>query len=173
MDSTLLQLLNGTVAWPLVRQLVWLIHQPWSPILLILALIAFAWRQRRWWDLLAVAAAIAVSDPLCARLLKPLFARPRPCLDPDIMAPFGCGSGWSMPSCHAANAFALAAAVGAPWAWVLATIVALSRVVAGVHHPSDVAVGAAAGTLVGLSARALLRWSLKRWRAGREEAPSP
>ncbi len=172
MDLSLLHLLNDAVRWPGVRQLTWLIQQPWSPALLLLVLLLHAWLRHRWWDLLAVAAAVAVSDPLCARLLKPLFARPRPCVDPEVLAPFGCGSGWSMPSCHAANAFALAAAVGAPWAWVLAAIVAFSRVIAGVHHPSDVAVGAVVGSLIGLAARALLLWALARWRGARKEAPS-
>jgi len=62
---------------------------------------------------------------------------------------------FSFPSGHSANAFALATilALTFPWmalpALVLAASVAASRVVLGVHFPSDVVAGSLLGVLVG------------------------
>lgn len=60
-------------------------------------------------------------------------------------------SGWSFPSNHAANNFALARTVQvlvppyAVAAYIFATTVAVSRVYVGVHFPSDIAVGGLLG----------------------------
>jgi undecaprenyl-diphosphatase len=62
---------------------------------------------------------------------------------------------YSFPSGHAAGAFAAAYAIargygkrlGIP-AYALASAISLTRVGVGVHYPSDVAIGAGAGTLI-------------------------
>ena len=89
-------------------------------------------------------------------LIKLLIHRPRP---------FAALSGvhqliakgvtdWSFPSGHAAVAFALAVGISVysrTWgraAFFLAALVALGRVVVGVHYPSDVIAGAALGAIV-------------------------
>jgi undecaprenyl-diphosphatase len=65
---------------------------------------------------------------------------------------------FSFPSGHTLNAFALGAAVSltlpalAPLLAPLAVSVGISRVVLGVHYPSDVLAGAAIGSLIGLGA---------------------
>jgi membrane-associated phospholipid phosphatase len=64
-----------------------------------------------------------------------------------------CGSGFSFPSSHAVNNVAFATFVAyhyRRWAWLLflyAFLMCLSRVVVGVHYPSDVAAGAVVGFL--------------------------
>jgi YegS/Rv2252/BmrU family lipid kinase len=69
----------------------------------------------------------------------------------------------SFPSGHAASAFAFAVAASrevpeaAPVLLPLAASVAYSRVYLGVHYPSDVMVGGALGTAVGLAARPAAR----------------
>jgi len=116
------------------------------------------WRLRpAWLVLVALAVTVAASDALCYRVLKPLIERSRPCYSyADLFTPVGCGGQWSMPSNHAANAFAAAALVifmfprAAPAALLLAAAVGLSRVLVGVHYPSDVAVGAMVGALIGV-----------------------
>ncbi|MFH1468638.1 MAG: phosphatase PAP2 family protein [Pseudomonadota bacterium] len=150
MDRALLVFLNGLVALPGVREFCWLVDQPFSPLLLLLVVVVSVARRRRWWELLGGTVAVLISDPLCAQVLKPLIARPRPCVDlAGILAPFGCGPAFSMPSCHAANAFALAAVLDRPWAYGLALLIALSRAVAGVHYPSDLLAGALLGMAIG------------------------
>ena len=67
----------------------------------------------------------------------------------------------SFPSSHAANAFALAAVLARRWParrplfWVIAALIAASRVVVNRHYASDVVVGAA----LGLASA----WTVARW----------
>jgi undecaprenyl-diphosphatase len=170
MDRALLVFLNGLVRLPGVEQVCWLVDQAWSPLLLLVAVGIDVARRRRWWEILGVLLAVIASDTLCAQVLKPLIARPRPCLDvAGILAPFGCGPSFSMPSCHAANAFALAMVLDRPWAWGVAVIIALSRAVAGVHYPTDLVAGAALGVAIGWPLRVLVLHLGRR----RKPPPSP
>jgi undecaprenyl-diphosphatase len=91
-------------------------------------------------------------------LLKRAFDRPRPPLvDPAVHPLVAVPRSFSMPSGHAATAFAAAVAVGIVhprlrWPLVgLASLVALSRVWLGVHYLSDVLAGAAIGTAVAVA----------------------
>lgn len=100
--------------------------------------------RRRWRDalLFSLAMAGAALDPL----LKLLFERPRPRLWPDAPA----FQGSSFPSGHAMSAATFVAALAVlawPTRWRVPTIAAgalalaavgLSRLVLGVHYPSDV-----------------------------------
>ncbi len=114
---------------------------------------------------------VSISDPLAARLLKPLFGRARPC-HPEYFvegARFLCGMRHtlSFPSVHAVNSFALASllALRYPrWKWIFAAFacfIGYSRIYVGVHYPADVAfgmiVGIAVGTGVFFSYRAVRR----------------
>jgi undecaprenyl-diphosphatase len=102
--------------------------------------------------------AIGVTDALGHWILKPGFHRPRPLyfLGPEhvrVLVP-GANVG-SLPSLHAASAFAAAAALAGRVAvpstplWLAAALIAMSRVYGGVHWPSDVLLGAALGLLIG------------------------
>lgn len=65
----------------------------------------------------------------------------------------------SFPSGHATTAFAAAVAIGALWPrlrplmWTYAVVIAVSRVVVTVHHPSDVIAGALVGAIGALLVR--------------------
>lgn len=123
-----------------------------------------AWRLKRQSviPLLAMGAAVGLTDRLGAAVLKPFFARVRPCYDSlesaHVRMLVDAANVGSLPSLHAANAFALA--VGATLVWPklsafvfpVATLIALSRVATGVHWPSDVAFGALWGGAVALGA---------------------
>jgi undecaprenyl-diphosphatase len=91
-------------------------------------------------------------------VVKGLFERPRPPLvDPAVHPLVAVPHSYSMPSGHAATAFAAAVAVGLVhprlrWPLlVLAALVAISRVWLGVHYLSDVLAGAALGSAVALA----------------------
>ncbi|HEX3686684.1 MAG TPA: phosphatase PAP2 family protein [Gaiellaceae bacterium] len=126
--------------------------------MLVGAVLALVWR-RPWFLLLLVAADLA-ADGLSLVLrqwigrLRPPLVYPEP---PPLVATPHTGS---FPSGHSATAFACATVIAwaaprlAVPAFVLAALVAWSRVYVGVHWPLDVLGGAALGVLV---ATALLR----------------
>ena len=118
--------------------------------------------------------AVVATDVLGARVLKPMLARARPCyaLGPgSFRQVVPAANSGSLPSLHAANWFAavaplaLAAPPAAPVLLGLAAVVSLSRVVGGVHWPSDVLFGALVGMGMGLLATLLVRALFRRWRA--------
>jgi undecaprenyl-diphosphatase len=85
----------------------------------------------------------------------------------------------SLPSQHAANWFAAVTPViiaAPPTAVVLvplAVVVGLSRVVAGVHWPSDVLVGSLLGVVIGVLATLAVRGFQRRWRRREAALASP
>jgi undecaprenyl-diphosphatase len=99
------------------------------------------------------------------KLIKGSTRRPRPCADADglvlTVPPLDV---FSFPSGHTLHAVAFTTLVC--WQhpvllWVLAPftgLVAASRVVLGLHYPSDVAAGAALGAVLALATIALAGW---------------
>ncbi|MCW3120655.1 MAG: superfamily protein [Flavipsychrobacter sp.] len=137
----------------------------WVPLYLFLALFMPARFRKNGliWCLLFIVSFI-FSDQISAHLLKPIFHRLRPCNDPmlsniiHVIVP--CGSGYSFPSSHAANHFALgvfsAITLGKVFRWVWpvailwAVLVSFSQVYVGVHFPLDVTSGALIGTIIAI-----------------------
>jgi undecaprenyl-diphosphatase len=166
MDRSILLACNAMVGWPGVGEMAACVHWRGSGLVFAVLVLLWALQARRYYLVLVAVVAVAVTDPLCAQILKPLVARDRPYLHvPGLACPFGAGGGFSMPSNHAANAFALAAAFGAPWIWGVAVAVAMLRLVAGVHYPSDVLVGALIGGGVGYACRAIAEAVLRHLKA--------
>ncbi len=108
----------------------------------------------------------SISDPLCVRVLKPLFHRFRPCHPSYFIEGqhiflagghflLGVKKSLSFPSAHAMNMFAGATLLTllypkrAVWFFSIAVPVAFSRIYVGVHYPSDFLVGAIAGSGIG------------------------
>lgn len=120
--------------------------------------------------ILGVLVTVGVTDLVGAKLLKESLQRRRPefsGLDP-ILRTYS-HVGWSMPSNHALNSFAVAMflSMAFPRArWLLfgvATAIAYSRIYIGVHFPSDVIVGGTLGACMGyLIFRATQKLSLRR-----------
>lgn len=77
--------------------------------------------------------------------LKVSFAEPRPVLLIEGIQAFVAETTPSFPSAHASLAFASAAIIAAPIAYLWAALIALSRVVLGVHFPHDIIFGAVLG----------------------------
>lgn len=137
----------------------------WAPLYLFLLVFVcwnFKWRGLLWCA--GFLLCFGIADQLSAHLIKPLVQRPRPCNDETlrqlvhIIVP--CGSGYSFPSSHAANHFALGTfmaitfhkiAKGIWWLPMLwAALVSYAQVYVGVHFPVDVVIGGILGVLVGL-----------------------
>jgi len=101
-------------------------------------------RRRHWRRAtVTVASSYAISTSI-----KLVVRRPRPDLA-DLPPLMGTRTQLSFPSSHAVTSFTAARAFGVPGLWALALPMALSRLYLGVHYPSDVAAGAALGTLLG------------------------
>ena len=102
-------------------------------------------------------------------ILKPLFARPRPCdINTSITMLVARPHGHSFPSGHTASGVAAAYALwlqnrklGAP-ALVLAAFIAFTRLYLYVHFPTDVLGGAVLGIALGTAASAFANYMANR-----------
>ncbi|CAN5542616.1 phosphatase PAP2 family protein [soil metagenome] len=120
-------------------------------------------RRRREWLTVGVG---AFGAHAAAVVIKRLVRRPRP-HHPAIAINVGTPSKLSFPSAHAtsttAAAVLLGRVTGLPLPAVLVPPMALSRLVLGVHYPSDVAAGVVVGAVVAKSAElASKKWSRVR-----------
>jgi undecaprenyl-diphosphatase len=161
LDEPLFRLLNGLSSPPIDALATWLSRPlfDWCCAALVLLWVLFRLRRRAVVPVSAALVAVGVSDLIGARVLKPWFHRMRPfdALPPgSVHQALHASHLGSMPSLHAANAFALAVVLSravpklAPMLYGFATLIALSRVVGGVHWPSDILAGALFGAAIGL-----------------------
>lgn len=102
---------------------------------------------------------VALSDPICCRVIKPIFERQRPC-HPYVLLEggrflLGFKSSFSFPSAHAMNMFAQATLFSllypakSVWFFIFAGTIGFSRIYVGVHYPFDVIAGAVFGMCIG------------------------
>lgn len=105
-------------------------------------------RRRRDWVLVGVGALAAHAAAVAIKLA---VRRPRPD-DPAVAVNVGTPSRLSFPSAHAtsstAAAMLLCRATRSPLPLAVVPLMALSRLVLGVHYPSDVVAGALVGAAV-------------------------
>lgn len=97
---------------------------------------------------------ILITDQTADNVIKPLFQRVRPChVLSNINLLINCSESYSFPSNHAVNNFAAATLFShfypkmKYFLFIGAFIVSLSRVMVGVHYPSDIAGGAIIGII--------------------------
>lgn len=123
----------------------------------------------------------ALADYTSASILKPWVARLRPCNTPglSVRSLVNCGTGFSFPSSHASNHFALAVffvvlfgrqfklAIVLPLFWAFS--IAFAQVYVGVHFPIDVMSGACIGALIGIVLGYIFKnfFSTDLWKSGR------
>lgn len=138
----------------------------WAPVYLFLLIFMpynFGWKGVIW--LAGFLLCFALADSISASVIKPLVQRVRPCNDPrladylHLIVPRS--SGYSFPSSHASNHFALGVFIMVtlhqriPWFWPIpmfwAAIISYAQVYVGVHFPLDILVGGLLGATIGLT----------------------
>ncbi len=136
----------------------------WVPLYaFIVSFLLINFRRKGLMAVLALVLAVALSDSVSSQLLKKSVKRLRPCkvMEPNremyLLVP--CGSGYSFPSSHATNHFAMATylmlLLGRLFRrvrlllLVWASLIAFAQVYVGVHYPFDVIGGALLGSTIG------------------------
>jgi len=171
-DTALFHFINTTLANPFFDWLMPLISGkgvPWlGAVILAVPLVLYFGTPRLRLCALLMLFVVALGDPLVVGTVKKSVERPRPFVTQPAARLFGeTGKGYvaplpdgslppkanrrSFPSAHAANWFAMATVVfffyrrGAWCMFLMAALVAFSRVYNGVHYPGDVTIGAVLG----------------------------
>jgi membrane-associated phospholipid phosphatase len=129
----------------------------------IIAFCIYRYKKTGAYIIVLLALTVGLADRGSAGVIKPFFQRLRPCHEPaianTIITRVPCGSGYSFPSSHASNHFAIACFlslvfysrwkyiwwVAIPWAF----LISFAQVYVGVHYPFDVTFGALFGMLIG------------------------
>ena len=135
----------------------------WSPLYIFgISYLLINYQKKGFGVLFFILLAVSCSDIICSSIIKPLIARPRPCheLNQAVNLLVECGNGFSFPSAHAANHFALATIVANVFfskrrfmkyiLYIWAGSIAFAQVYVGVHYPIDVICGTLLGITVGI-----------------------
>ncbi|OOQ61047.1 phosphatase PAP2 family protein [Mucilaginibacter pedocola] len=149
----------------------------WIPLyIFIIGFSIYRYKKQGAILVLMLALSAGFADFTSASLIKKTVQRDRPCRDAvtskTVISRIDCGPGYSFPSTHATDHFAMAMflclAFGKRWRWVgvtillWAAIICFAQVYVGVHYPVDVTVGAIYGSLVGW----LFFVAFKKWQPG-------
>ena len=146
-------------------------------IWLVIAVIVAAWMPRLRPVAWQVVVALVVSQIVVDGIVKPIVGRARPFTAEPTITVVGAyrPPTYSFPSGHAAQSFAAAVVLASAlprrkiWWFLLAALIAFSRIYIGVHYPLDVAVG----TLVGLGVGVVVTGGRAWYTRGLSAAPHP
>jgi membrane-associated phospholipid phosphatase len=147
----------------------------WIPLYVFIFIFCL-WRYKKQGTIiiLLLALTFGAADYGSATIIKSMYKRVRPCNDPAMAATIvrrvDCGTGYSFPSAHASNHFAIAVFLSIvfykKYKWVLpvsllwAATISFAQVYVGVHYPIDVIGGTIYGVLVGW----LFGWIFWKWK---------
>ena len=141
-------------------------------VLLALVMVASKGRRRPG---LAVLISLSVAYIVVELAIKTLIHRERPYVAEGLVPIIVDSASYSFPSGHTAYSFAAATVIsmcygkwGVP-AFVLASMIGLSRIYLALHWPSDVVAGALIGVAVAIVCVTLLRSRVPYFREGAEE----
>jgi len=158
LDYSIFQLINHGMKNSLFDMILPLLRERWIWIPLYAFLIGFILHNFKFYPALVFLGflfiTVGFTDGLCSKILKKEIGRDRPCRNDQIkvISLAECGSGYSMPSTHAANHFALSLflilglsrltkAIRIPLI-LWASLISIAQVYVGVHYPSDIIIGA-------------------------------
>lgn len=137
----------------------------WSPLYIFIIIFSIKqYKKQGYYIILGLLITFAMGDLIASRIIKPNVQRIRPCneinLTNKIIKRVPCGSGYSFPSAHATNHFAISLfLIGIfyrkwrpilPFALAWAVLVSFAQIYVGVHYPIDTFVGAILGTCLGI-----------------------
>ena len=168
LDRQLFHFINTGLSCAFLDWLMPMMRNPRFWIPLYVFIIGFCvWRYKKPGLILIALLLLAVgfADYTSASIIKKQVQRLRPCRDPvtsaNVISRAPCGTGYSFPSTHATDHFAIAIFLSClffkRWKWVLpaavfwAAVICFAQVYVGVHFPVDVTCGAVYGALVGLA----------------------
>ena len=151
----------------------------WIPLYIII-IIFFTWKFKKAGIVIIVLMALCAgfADFTSAHLAKTLVQRVRPCNDPVVsktdIVRVDCGTGYSFPSTHATDHFAVAMFIilgcFKKWRWIWfwgilwAGLISFAQVYVGVHYPIDIFCGALYGVFVGWLFAKLFWWINERYK---------
>lgn len=165
-DRHLFYFINHTLANPFFDCVMPYLRNPkfWVPLyIFIITFCIYKFKKQGIVIIILLALTAGFADFTSAQLIKPLVKRARPCRDPlvsqTVIARVDCGTGYSFPSTHATDHFAMAFFMillfYKKWRWIWfwailwAGTISFAQVYVGVHYPVDVICGAFYGMLVG------------------------
>ncbi|MDP2665765.1 MAG: phosphatase PAP2 family protein [bacterium] len=131
-------------------------YLPYLVVLVLLALVFFSQYQKRekWELLLVVGISALIARFGVTELIRLFIHRPRPFSALDNVHQLLTNGEWSFPSGHATFFFALSTAVylynkkWGIWFFIASILITVSRVITGIHYPSDIIGGAFIGISV-------------------------
>lgn len=146
---------------PLLRN-----KKTWIPLyFLVAAWLLYSKKKNGMVIIAGTVVCVALTDIVSSHILKELFERARPCLNPNLMSDTRlllahCSNGFSFPSSHAANHFAMALFLSLLmhqqsklWIYISmlwAAIIGFAQIYVGVHYPADIFFGMLTGFLIAL-----------------------
>ncbi len=167
-DKWLFTKINGNGFGDSFDTIMLLVRNPffWIPLyifMVLLIVINFGKKATVW--LFFLICNVTLTDTISSKIIKPFFARPRPCADPEfasqvrLIASY-CGGNGSFTSSHAANHFGIAMFIfitlgflNTRWRYlffVWAIIICYAQIYVGVHYPTDIIGGGILGCTIGL-----------------------
>jgi len=168
LDIMLFEVINNDLQNSFLDRLLplWRNKYIWVPFyLFLISFLIINFGKKGFFIVLAALLTIAIGDTMSSAILKKSIERLRPCKTEQLVEKVHllvpCGSGYSFPSSHATNHFALAlfligvtsarfSRIKLPLLFWAATI-AFAQVYVGVHFPLDIIGGTLLGSLIGCS----------------------
>lgn len=166
-DTALFLQINSVFTNPLFDKILplWRNANTWLPLYVFLIVFSVLnFKDKAFFWIIGAILTLVITDQFSSSVLKPLFQRPRPCNDPNLMGHVRllldhCSGGYSFTSSHATNHFGFAVyvfvtlkSVFKKWSILFiiwAATVAYAQIYVGVHYPLDVIFGSIIGSSIG------------------------